>query len=70
MPGIEDTCRAVEEQLLAAYSFVENMNPQADTHTIGGVFPLWHGWALREAFLAGIAWERERQLKERAKCRP
>lgn len=28
-------------------------------------YPLWHGWAMRDAFFAGIDWERQR----REKCR-
>ena len=36
----------------AAYAFVDRMKPRADVihnHTA----PLWYGWALREAFIAG-----------------
>lgn len=36
----------------AAYAFVDSMVPKADVvhnHTA----PLWYGWALREAFIAG-----------------
>lgn len=36
----------------AAYAFVDGMVPRADVlhnHTA----PLWYGWALREAFIAG-----------------
>lgn len=36
----------------AAYRFVEGMVPRADVRQ---PFPAWHGWALRDAYLAGLA---------------
>ncbi len=42
----------------AAYDFVEAMRPHRAPDS-GGHF-LWYGWALREAFLRGIEWERKR----------
>jgi hypothetical protein len=45
----------------AAYAFVESMVPRADCYGPGDpTAPLWHGWALREAYLAGVAAERNR----------
>lgn len=47
-----------EEILDAAYLFVDGMRSRADDQ-----FNLmWHGWALREAFIAGVRW---RELKTR-----
>jgi hypothetical protein len=37
----------------ASYAFVDSMIPQADLYN--GSAPLWHGWALREAFKAGVS---------------
>jgi hypothetical protein len=42
----------LEPYVDAAYEFVEEMVPYADTVDEGS--PLWYGWALREAFLAGV----------------
>jgi len=42
----------------AAHRFVESMARKADSRC-GAGHPLWHGWALREAYLAGVAAERE-----------
>lgn len=42
---------------LAAYKFVDDMLPRADG---GEAYPWWHGWALREAYLAGVKAERKR----------
>ena len=44
----------------AAYRFVDIMKQRADTYI--GVAPLWHGWALREAFLEGIKWQISQEL--------
>lgn len=35
----------------AAYAFVDSMVPRADDNILDS--PLWHGWALRDAFVAG-----------------
>jgi len=43
----------------AAYAHVDALVPKADMTYIGA--PLWHGWALREAFLAGAQWQRDKQ---------
>ena len=42
--------------LTAAYEFVETMRPQADATN---PFPMWYGWALKAAFLAGIKWQKK-----------
>ena len=40
-------------EVIAAYQFVDKMESEADDIDATGA-PLWHGWALREAFLAGV----------------
>ena len=39
----------------AAYSFIDSVIDRADSHL--GTSPLWHGWALREAFIAGAEYQ-------------
>jgi hypothetical protein len=39
----------------AAYAFVDEMIPHAASRADGY---LWHGWALREAFLRGVEYAR------------
>lgn len=41
------------EELKAADEFVATLVPRADDMK-GGYYPLWHGWALRDAFYAGV----------------
>lgn len=44
-----------DKLISAAYDHVESMIPQADdSHRL-----MWHGWALREAFMAGAEWQKE-----------
>lgn len=45
-----------EDTLDAAYDFVTTMMPRADDK----FNIMWHGWALREAFIAGAEWQRKR----------
>lgn len=40
------------DDIVAGNTFRETLVPRADSSAAGG-FPLWHGWALMEAFLAG-----------------
>lgn len=47
------------DALLAAYDLVEKMVGFANDFK--GAAPLWHGWALREAFLAGALYEQNKQ---------
>jgi hypothetical protein len=47
----------------AAVAFRESLVPRADGHA-HGVYPLWHGWALVEAFQAGAAHARALQKSE------
>ena len=42
---------------LAAYEFMQQMRLRADGALDVGTSPFWHGWALREAFLAGAQWQ-------------
>lgn len=50
------------EPLAAAYQFVESMVDKSDGgHLAHG--PWWYGWALREAFLAGVEWQKKKEAK-------
>lgn len=40
------------EDLIAANAFRDTLVPRADAHR--GAAPLWHGWAVFDAFLAGM----------------
>lgn len=40
------------EEIVAADAFVRGMVPAADG--VQQPFPTWHGWALRDAYLAGL----------------
>jgi hypothetical protein len=44
----------------AAYDFVDSMIEEKQVDKYDGIAPMWYGWALREAFLAGVEYERER----------
>jgi hypothetical protein len=60
-----------EATMLAAYAYVDTMISKADATTVQGA-PLWHGWALREAWLAGYRHaekERDETLAEVARLR-
>ncbi|NVL49950.1 hypothetical protein F2S72_09375 [Pseudomonas syringae pv. actinidiae] len=46
----------------AAYAHVETVVAQADAHQ--GASPLWHGWAIQEAFEAGAEWQRSQAVKD------
>lgn len=43
----------LSQDVLAAYDYVDRVADVADLK-VGGA-PAWHGWALREAFLAGVS---------------
>lgn len=45
------------EELRAADAFVKSLRERADAYN--GPYPLWHGWAIREGFLAGITYANE-----------
>ena len=45
------------QETLAAYSYVERVTSTADDKDK----IMWHGWALRDAFVAGSVWQRERE---------
>ena len=36
----------------------------ARANAYDGPAPLWHGWAIMEAFLAGVEWQKQRQSGE------
>ncbi len=46
------------EELKAGDDFRESLKPRADDWK--GLAPLWHGWAIMDAFLAGIDYARKR----------
>ena len=50
------------ENTVAAYKFVETMVDRANDFF--GSAPLWHGWALREAFIEGIKHHASQQVVE------
>lgn len=43
------------DPLLAASEYREKQVTRADAHD---PFPLWHGWVIVNAFLAGIEWQK------------
>ena len=53
-------------EVLAAYEYVENADPDLYENADPDVYeddriPYWGGWALREAFLAGITYAQQSQ---------
>lgn len=54
-----DTTDSVAPVTRAAYAHVETVVAQADGNS--GSSPWWHGWAVREAFEAGAAWQRSNE---------
>lgn len=61
MPGAHFVGDEPTADHLAAYAHVEALIPRADGHA--GPYPWWHGWAAREAYLAGVAAERDRAAR-------
>lgn len=57
------------DHLVDAGAFVDRMTPRADGLTPNYHYPLWRGWALREAYLAGAEAERRRCLDVLARFR-
>ncbi len=47
----------------AAQKHVDAMVPRADNPSPQG--PMWYGWALRSAFIAGANWQKKRKPKRR-----
>lgn len=45
------------EEIQAGDEFRQSLEMRADSWKYG-IAPVWHGWALMDAFLAGIDWER------------
>jgi hypothetical protein len=56
MTGRDAAERPIEE-LQAANEFRRTMAPKVDYKTPDGA-PLWHGWAIFDAFLAGVDYAR------------
>ena len=46
------------KDLADAHDFINTLLPSADGCVQGG-YPWWHGWALRDAYLAGLKAARE-----------
>jgi hypothetical protein len=46
---------------LAGYAHVEHTMARAEASD--GIGPLWRGWAVREAFWAGVQWQREQAAR-------
>ena len=44
--------------IVASDKFRDTLRARADAHTVGGNYPLWHGWAIMDAFLAGAEYAR------------
>lgn len=57
----------VIEALRRADQYVNNCVESADGHS--GPYPWWHGWALRQAFLAGADWYKNREISPKKKRR-
>jgi hypothetical protein len=53
------TDRPIEE-LEAGHEFRETLIPRADDQAN----LMWHGWAIMDAFLAGIDWARKQQSSD------
>lgn len=49
----------------AAIAFRETLLSRADGH-VHGMYPLWHGWAIVDGFLAGVKWASEHNGKPKA----
>lgn len=54
------------EDLIAADKFRETVVPRADGYSAWGRFPLWHGWVIVDAYLAGLKAGREERNDEQA----
>lgn len=51
------------EELKAGDAFRVSVVGKADTWMLDA--PLWHGWVVMDAFLAGIDWAREQEQKRK-----
>ena len=49
----------------AAYDHVERARQYVDK--MDGHCPMWYGWALREAFLAGVRWQKTQSALDSTK---
>lgn len=52
------------EDLIAGNAFRETLVPRADQMRAG--CPLWHGWAIMDAFLAGVDYARSSSSRPKA----
>lgn len=55
MPEHDKRAGGESEDIGAAYRYVESVAHTMDAEAIHGHYHAWHGWALREAFLAGMS---------------
>ena len=53
-------------EVRAAYEYVDSVVEHADAQN-PLAYPAWHGWAVREAFLAGCTHARRTTLAEQAR---
>jgi len=54
---------------LAAHEFKGTLLNRVDGESPKG-YPFWYGWALREAFLAGAKWAKDRGERPNTQCTP
>ena len=50
------------EEMSAGYDFRDQLIQKADGYI--GTAPYWHGWAIMDAFLAGIEWQQQKREGE------
>ena len=66
-PAPQPETQPLEDDTLAAYAFVEQMiRRRVDKWDSNA--PMWYGWALREAFKAGIEQQRQAIAASQPKC--
>lgn len=53
--------------IIAAYKHVDKMSKKADG--MHGNGPWWHGWAIRESFIAGAEWQQKNRSKKETKLK-
>lgn len=61
MATLDSALKRPINELQAGEKFRQSLVPRADA--CHGSAPLWHGWAIMDAFLAGIDYARKQQPK-------
>ncbi len=54
------------EAMKAAFKFPDGLRPDV---MVDGKYPAWHGWAIRQAFLAGVQFGIKAERKRAAKAK-